>query len=276
MTDTTVATLGRDTFVDGFLRPGRPVLVRNALAGWPVATPWDLESLTRRFGDRPVPLYDTLFALNGYSTFRDYVAKHTGAAVSGIPPYLRWFARQNQANLPWADAAFAELAAEWTMPDWLPDSDYVFPRTVGPVSAARDPFPAKGLFVCGRGGRTRLHVDPWASDACLCQAVGSKRVTMFGPDAAALLSAGDAVVDLDHPDDRVFPRWREAVPVFEEVLQPGDAVFIPSGWYHMAVALTDSVSITWNFVHRTHGPRFARYLRSGGADDLTVRYFLSP
>jgi hypothetical protein len=53
-------------------------------------------------------------------------------------------------------------------------------------------------------------------------------------------------------------------------------VFIPSGWYHSAVALTDSVSITWNFVHRTHEARFARYLNSSASeDDPTVSYFLS-
>lgn len=269
-----VAALDLDAFVNDFLLPGRPVLVRGALASWPWEPPWDFASLTERFGDHRVPLYDTLFALHGYSTFRRYVISHTGDAAAGTPPYLRWFARQSRAHLPWADRAFAELASDWTMPAWLPDADYAFPRTSGTVTPVRDPFPAKGLFICGRGGRTRLHVDPWASDACLCQAVGSKRVTMFPPAAAALLTSGSAVVDPDDADDQAFPRWREAMPAFDEVLHPGDAVFIPAGWFHSAVALTDSVSITWNFVHRLHEARFTRYLDAGGVTDQTVQYFL--
>jgi hypothetical protein len=268
-----VDTLDRSKFVNDFMFPGRPVLVRNALAAWSMAPPWSLTSMTERFGHHRVPLYDTLFSLHGVSTFGRYVAGYTGDAVTGIPPYLRWFARQNTKRLPWADGAFADLEPDWTMPDWLPDSEYVFPRVRANVDAARDPFPAKGLFVCGRGGRTRLHVDPWASDACLCQTTGTKRFIMFEPEAGEVLRAGDAVVDLDQPDERKFSRWHEAKPAFDEVLRPGDAVFVPAGWYHTAIALADSVSITWNFVHRTHESRFERYLRSGGANDPTVNYF---
>lgn len=268
-------TLDRNGFTNRFLTPGRPIVVRDALAaaGWP--PPWPLSTLTQRFGPRRVPLYDTLFSLQGLSTFGGYVAKHTGDAVTGVPPYLRWFARQSPDRLPWADAAFEDLADEWSMPAWLPASDYLFPRTTSTVDAARDPFPAKGLFVCGRGGRTRLHVDPWVSDACLCQMTGTKRLMLFPPSAGEVLRAGDSVVDLDAPDESQFPRWREARPELDEVLRPGDAAFIPAGWLHTAIALEDSVSITWNFVHETAADRFAQYLINGGADDPTVRYFTS-
>lgn len=274
MRETTIPALAPRTFADDFLKPGLPVLVRDALEGSRWVPPWDLSVLTERFGEHQVPLYDTLFSLRGLSTFRHYVERYTGdAVVGGEPPYLRWFARQSPERLPWADTAFAELEDEWSMPEWLPESDYVFPRTRTTVDATRDPFPAKGLFVCGRGGRTRLHVDPWGSDACLCQMTGTKRVIMFAPDAEDLLSADGAVVDLDHPDEDTFPRWHEAQPDFDEVLHPGDAVFIPAGWYHTAIALEDSVSITWNFVHEMNRTRFDRYLRSGGADDPAVKYF---
>lgn len=265
-----------DTFVDDFLVPGRPALARGALADWAWRPPWQLSTLTQRFGRCRVPLYDTLFALRGLSTFGDYVARYTGDAVTGVPPYLRWFARQSPDRLPWADSAFAELERDWAMPEWLPTSGYVFPLTRGRVDAAHDPFPAKGLFVCGKGGRTRLHADPWQSDACLCQATGDKRVIMFPPEASELLTAEEAVVDLDDPDDSAFPRWRDAQPGFDEVLRPGDAVFIPAGWYHTAIALADSVSITWNFVHEAQATRFQHYLDSAGADDPTVAFFCVP
>jgi Cupin-like domain len=267
------SSLSQDQFLEDFLGPGRPVIARGALAAWAAAPPWNLADLNHRFGDAQVPVFDTLFSLQRVSRFADYVAAHTGPAATGIPPYLRWFTRYSRERLPWADEAFAALADEWSMPGWLPDADYVFPRTRGVVDAARDAFPARGLFVCGKGGRTRLHVDPWASDACLCQVTGSKRFIMFPPGAAELLSDGATVVDLDRPDERRFPRWREAAAGLDEVLYPGDAIFIPAGWYHTAVAQSDSVSITWNFVHQVHEDRFGAYLRSGGKADPVVSYF---
>lgn len=275
MSSTAPVVLGRDQFTKEFLAPGRPLLARDAMAGSAWAPPWSLSILARRFGQCRVPLYDTLFSLQGLSTFGGYVAQHTGEGVTGVPPYLRWFARQSADRLPWADAAFEDLEGEWSVPSWLPVSDYILPATMTAVDAARDPFPAKGLFVCGRGGRTRLHVDPWVSDACLCQMTGSKRLIMFPPEAQEMLGDAEGLIDLDAPDERRFPNWRDARPELDEVLQPGDAAFIPAGWLHTAVALEDSVSITWNFVHETASERFDSYLRGGGADDPTVRYFTS-
>jgi hypothetical protein len=265
--------LSAEEFLTRFLAPRRPVILRSALSDWAWAPEWRLRRLVDRFGGHRVPLYDTLFSLRGLSTFAGYVSRYMGNAACGAPPYLRWYARQSADRMPWADAAFADLAEDWSMPAWLPSSGYVFPHTTGSVNAARDPFPAKGLFVCGRGGRTRLHVDPWASDACLCQTTGTKHVVMYSPAAAALLTGDGGVVDLHQPDSAAFPRWRQAVADVDVVLRPGDWLYIPAGWFHAATALTDSVSITWNFVHEVHTADFERYLSSGGAADGTVKYF---
>ncbi len=292
--DTTARALTADEFVTRFLIDRRPVVVRDSGDTWNWVPEWDFDSLTKRFGSYRVPLYDTLFSLYGLSTFGDYVARHTGSlahrtADSEAIPYLRWYARQNTDRLPWADPAFDALAHDWSMPSWLPTAGYLFPRLSGAVDAARDPFPAKGMFVCGAGGRTRLHVDPWTSDACLCQTTGSKRLLLFQPETVALLG-GEAgrrrttsgapidggrltLVDLDEPNEATFPHWREAEVAMDVVLEPGDCLYIPAGWPHAAVALTDSVSVTWNFVHEVHATDFERYLADGGMDEPTVRYF---
>lgn len=272
-----VESLSATDFLHSYLEPGRPVVVRGALNGWKVPPPWGLAYLKERFGDCEVSLFDTLFALEEVTTFADYVDDFTGRQDStGIPPYLRWFTRQSHDQMICADDAFEEMADDWSVPSWLPEEDYVFPPAAGRLDATRDAFPARGLFVCGTGGRTRLHVDPWASDACLCQVTGSKRFIMFPPEAGEFLSDGDGgTVDLDRPDGTRFPEWERAVPVLDEVLSPGDAIFIPSGWYHTAIALEDSVSLTWNFAHRVHEERFETHLRSGGDSDPVVAYFMS-
>lgn len=273
---TTIASpeLDTTTFVREFLARNRPVLVRDALADWPWAPPWDLDTLDSRFGHLRAATFDTLFGLRGLTSVGGFLSNHTGEAAGEDPPYLRWFSRQSEERFPWADEAFAALAKDWSAPDWLPSTGYVLPSAPDTLDPTLDGFPARGLFICGRGARTRLHVDPWGSDALLCQALGTKHVTMFAPASAADLTADGAVVDLAEPDDARFPNWRLAEPSFDELLHPGDAVFIPGGWYHTVVAQEDSVSLTWNFVHGSSADRFERFLAAGGGEDATIRYFL--
>jgi hypothetical protein len=272
-----MSSIGQNEFVDTYLAGNKPFVARNCfLRTWPMAPPWELSLLAERFADYHVPVFDTLFEMQRVVNFRDYVAMIENRRPGDEPvPYMRWYARQRRFQMICADKAFTELADSWAAPSWLPSADYVFPAIRQDADPVRDSFPAKGIFICDAGGRTRMHVDPWASDAVLCQVTGEKRFIMYPPEAAEFLSDGDAVVDIAAPDDARFPRWRSVGAALDVTLSPGDAIFIPAGWFHTAVALTPSVSITWNFVHETNVGRFAKYLESGGATDPVVKYFAS-
>ncbi|MES1199868.1 MAG: cupin-like domain-containing protein [Pseudomonadota bacterium] len=93
------------------------------------------------------------------------------------------------------------------------------------------------------GMRTRIaaHNDFPANLACV--AVGRRRFTIFPPDQFRNLyigpidntPAGRAVsmVDFLNPDFEKHPRFRAALEVGQVTeLEPGDAVFIPSMWWH--------------------------------------------
>jgi Cupin-like domain len=273
VTDTDISG---DKFMDDYLVANKPLVVRGwGQRSWPLAPPWDLRELARRFGDHRVPLFDTLFEQQCSVSFGEYVsAIVSGGSNSEPAPYMRWYSRQRQFQMLSADEVFAELAEDWKAPSWLPSGDYLLPEIKKDADPVTDLFPARGIFVCAAGGRTRLHVDPWASDACLCQITGDKRLVMYPPEAAEFLSDGDSVVDLSNPDTARFPGWNQITPALDVTLTPGDVIFIPAGWFHAVVALSASVSITWNFVHEVHADRFAKYLGSGGTADPTVKFFL--
>ncbi|MFG3052287.1 cupin-like domain-containing protein [Kitasatospora sp. NPDC048239] len=276
MTDRSLmSSIDQKEFIESHLARNEPLVARDCFPRTgPLASPRKLDLLAQRFGSCRVPVFDALFEMQHTVGFGDYVSMVEGGRPCDEPiPYVRWYARQRHFQMICADGAFAELAESWAAPSWLPSANYVFPPIEENADPVRDGFPAKGIFVCAAGGRTRLHVDPWASDAVLCQVTGEKRLVLYPPDAAEFLSDGEAVVDLDHPDDVRFPGWRAVRPVMDVTLSPGDAIFIPAGWFHAAVALTPSVSITWNFVHEVNADRFAAYLESGGSTDPTVRYF---
>ena len=115
------------------------------------------------------------------------------------------------------------------------------------------------------GTRTRIAAHNDIPDNLAVCAVGRRRFTLFPPQAFVDLylgplentPAGRAVsmVDLASPDFARFPRFGEALDVAQVAeLEPGDALFIPSMWYHNVEAL-DGFNVLINHWWR-ETPRF--------------------
>ncbi|MET0288458.1 MAG: cupin-like domain-containing protein [Pseudoxanthomonas sp.] len=100
------------------------------------------------------------------------------------------------------------------------------------------------------GNRTRIAAHQDVPDNIACVVAGRRRVTLFPPDQLANLyigpldrtPAGQAVsmVDFANPDLQRFPRFAEAWRHARVVeLEPGDAILIPSMWWHHMEALAE-------------------------------------
>jgi hypothetical protein len=98
------------------------------------------------------------------------------------------------------------------------------------------------------GTRTRIAAHNDFPHNLACCAVGSRRFTLFPPDQFANLYVGPldhtpagrpvSMVDLRQPDFDKYPRFREALSEARVAeLGPGDAIFIPSMWWHHVEAL---------------------------------------
>lgn len=103
---------------------------------------------------------------------------------------------------------------------------------------ARDPL--KSIWI---GTRTRIAAHNDFPDNLACCAAGRRRFTLFPPGEFRNLylgpidntPAGRAVsmVDFDAPDLAAHPRFVDATAAAQTaVLEPGDAIFIPSMWWH--------------------------------------------
>ena len=93
------------------------------------------------------------------------------------------------------------------------------------------------------GNRSRIAAHHDVPDNIACVAAGRRRVTLFPPDQLRNLyigpldrtPAGQAIslVDFANPDFERFPRFAEALRHAQVAeLGPGDAVLIPSMWWH--------------------------------------------
>jgi hypothetical protein len=107
------------------------------------------------------------------------------------------------------------------------------------------------------GNRTRIAAHHDLPDNLACVAVGHRRFTLFPPDQLDNLyvgpldftPAGQAIslVDFAEPDLQKFPRFvaaRRHMQVAE--LGPGDAIFIPSMWWHHIESL-DALNVLVNY-----------------------------
>lgn len=121
-----------------------------------------------------------------------------------------------------------------------------------PALAAFKPLVSLWL---GNQIRVAPHFD--LPDNIACVVAGRRRFTLFPPDQVANLYIGPldltpagqpvSLVDPARPDLARFPRYAEAqrhAQVFE--LEPGDALFLPSQWWHGVESL-DRVSGLVNF-----------------------------
>lgn len=93
---------------------------------------------------------------------------------------------------------------------------------------------------------TPLHCD--FDDNIFAQIWGSKRIFLAPPHHDALLYAREASpllfgspVDPEAPDLDRYPLARQAALV-ELIVQPGDLLYVPAGWYHQVRALSFSLS----------------------------------
>ena len=107
------------------------------------------------------------------------------------------------------------------------------------------------------GNRTRIAAHHDLPDNLACVAVGHRRFTLFPPEQLANLyvgpldftPAGQAIslVDFANPDFERFPKFAAALQGAQVAeLAPGDAIFIPSMWWHHIESL-DALNVLVNY-----------------------------
>jgi len=274
-----VQNLGKDQFLVEFLAPNQPVIITDAMNKWEVEK-FQPDFLRENFGHYDVQVYNDLFDLQTIDPLSDYLENHfmkkEGEDRSRY--YIRWYTKLKDVDFFWSDEVFESLKNAWDHPYFLPDDSMAIPFTAEGRKARINEtrYPYKGLFISGKGARTRLHRDPFNSNAVLCQFYGEKKILLYDPGQAGYVMNNGEFIDIENPDNKKFPDFSKASCSYEDTLVPGEIVFFPGGWFHDVKCLSDSISITWNFVHSSGLDRFYNYIDQHPDDDQLeiVRFFL--
>jgi hypothetical protein len=207
--------LTREAFAEEYLKPLRPVVFTDLMADWPASKKWSVAYFKENYGDLMVPVVSSNFSKPGKGylaadrniPFREYLE-----LMESGPSDLRIFAW----NIFWK---VPELREDFRIP------------TIMDGFVDELPF----LFFGCEGSKVTLHYDVDMSHVFLNQIHGRKRVVLFSPDQSRHLYhlpfTVSSHVNILQPDYDRYPAL-SYVKGAEVMLEPGETLFIPRGYWH--------------------------------------------
>ncbi len=238
--------------LEELLQGGRPVLLKGLVRDWRLAQ-------AGRAGPRAAMDY-----LKGFRGGKPVQYSYGQPEVGGRPFYRDDYTALNcEVRRGELGQVLDELAG------WLdhprPPTYYIASQPVDACAPGlRDDndlgFAAHGVQASpsiwiGNRVTASCHYD--APDNIACCAAGRRRVTLFPPEQIGNLYPGPlepapggqavSIVDFAAPDFERFPRFRDALAAAQAAdLDAGDALFIPSMWWHHVEAL-DAFNVLVNY-----------------------------
>jgi hypothetical protein len=218
-------TIEPEVFRKEFYEPGVPVVIKNLSHDWPAFTKWNWDYFKGLVGDKRVPLYNNVKSdaytpintADDYKTFGEYIDM-----ISHGPAAWRIFLFNIFDHAP-------QLIKDFSWPENL-------------MKGFVKKYPM--LFTGGAGSITHMHYDIDLSHILHTQFGGRKRVLMFPNKEQYKLYRKPfevlSLADFSHyyeqdgsPDYEKFPALKLAEG-FDFILEPGDTLFMPAGyWHHM-------------------------------------------
>ena len=241
---------------------GKPVVVTDAMDGWPARTKWTFDFFRNAYGSdfatAPLGLYGDAAKLTKLAAYIDHL--DSPEAMPGF-----WVNSKDRRPLrtPPESPALLPYLVEWPAfqlhpelyDDIKPAPYFVDDWTLALTSDLRELFQSTcgrsycAVFLGPAGSLSPLHQDFWHTHAYLAQIHGRKRAMLFSPEDSGFLYRGE--VDPEQPDFERFPLFERAT-AHECVIEPGDVLFIPPDWWHHVRGLEKSITMSNNFFNETN------------------------
>jgi hypothetical protein len=215
-----------DEFLARFWVPGVPVIFTDLVPRWPAFGRWGPRDFVARFGDVVVE------ACVGRTSSSDpdvlWKDLRRELTVAELVHELEAPATANDVYVTTNNAALRRPGLRALLDD-IAVPEEIFGPSLDPARM--------GLWFGAAGTHTTMHHDH--ANAMLCQVLGRKRFRLVEPESLAMLEHSRGVYS------SWDPRADDPAPgVLEVVLAPGQALFIPTGWWHQVDALDLAISVS--------------------------------
>lgn len=223
-----VDNIDKKTFQKKYLYPNKPVIFRNPDFEKSRMANWGQDYLCQKWGETqlPIQIYPAGGkALPHYETDRgfDYISMREFFERDAKDPNKE---KESLLLGKLSTKLFPKMDDEYIVPDLMPfknsftDKLWIYSKSITP-----------------------LHYD--VTENLLHQAVGRKRVIFFRPTIKNLYAypffsttPHFSQVDLDNPDYEKFPLLKDEI-AYECILEEGDILYIPFGWWHQLWGLSE-------------------------------------
>ena len=231
---------GREEFEERYWAGSRPVVFKGLVSRWRAMQAWAPDRLVERFGDAQV---DVAIGRASDPDYDQHTARHTQRMT--LREFVGRIQAAGESNDLYMVANHRNLLRE--LGPLLEDVELP-----ADVIRAESAAPGAAFWLGPAGTVTPRHHD--TSNPLFCQVVGRKAFRLVAPTETRLFDEARAMyaaVDPERPDLARFPWWPE-VRQLSEVIEPGEALFLPAGWWHHVRALDLSASLAVNAFRRAN------------------------
>jgi hypothetical protein len=224
-----VENIGEKEFRKNYLRAQRPVVIKGLAKEQPAGKKWTVDYIKQVCGDVMVDLFDNNIANNASAFTKPDLKMRFGDFVDIItndkPSSLRMFLFNMFKCKP-------ELRNDFKCPQ-------LFNGILGRMGF---------MFFGAKDVKVRIHQDIDMSNVLLTQFHGRKKVVLVEPKYSELLYRlpfnTHSLVDLDNPDYEKFPGL-QYIETMECILEPGDTLYMPSGYWHYITYLDGGFAVSY-------------------------------
>lgn len=246
----------------------RPLVVTEAMAGWPAMETWSFEWFAQHFGEFPVVAHAPQFPALAHSAVSTTLGNYLEYLADPVNIDGRWTKGSLQRLLTSChslyvgnfnpahpvhgrpDLVFEHVPAKPEfIESWL---DLLEPEFRAAACRAQSHH---FVYLSIAGGVTPLHHDFWDTHAFLAQVSGRKRAVLFAPahmDRLYRHPTGDVPEMMTDPAFADIAGW-------EAILEPGHMLVIPSQWLHWVETLTPSITYSMDWIDASNWRRYVNF-----------------